>query len=209
MKQFYITIDDAPSCNTYKKIAYLVKHQIPAIFYCRGEHIEQYREQAEAVINAGFLIGNHSYSHQAYSETYQKDFFADILRAEELIERCYKKAALVRPKKVIRLPFGDRGATGSEKQTALQNFLAQEGFERIDFACFTTDTCIDAPWSIDPQDYKRINYENPALYQKKFEELCLNFHQETGVLLLHDFDHNHELFEPAIDFLRSQKWLFL
>ena len=109
-KSIYLTIDDAPSQHTLAKVDYLQKNNIPAIFYCRGNAIEQYQDSVVEIIKAGFLVGNHSYSHPFFSKTPNEIFFDEILKTEKLIDECYCLAGIIRPCKVIASAiWGPRG----------------------------------------------------------------------------------------------------
>lgn len=41
LRKIYLTIDGAPSIHMDKKVSILKEHNIPAIFYGRGEWIEK------------------------------------------------------------------------------------------------------------------------------------------------------------------------
>ncbi len=217
-RKIYLTIDDAPSCHMKKKIDFLYEHTIPAIFYCRGNAILEHTEYVIQAIQKGFLIGNHSFSHPFFSQISLDECYQEILKTEELIEECYKNAGMQRPAKVIRLPYGDRGAgdfarmpqTEEEKKKveAIQNFLAAQGFSKIHFQDFTDDA-IDAFWTWDSQDYKKSLIEDADAYMKKFQDHFYESHREIEILLLHDFDSNHHLFEQAMEFLQTKKVEFL
>lgn len=75
----YLTIDDGPSQHTHKKVDYLKKHNIPAIWYARGEHIERYPDQLMYAITNGFLVGNHSYSHPYFSNISLEECIAQLI----------------------------------------------------------------------------------------------------------------------------------
>lgn len=218
-KHIYLTIDDAPSSNTLTKIQYLKEHNIPAIFYCRGNAIEQYKDHVIALIHAGFLIGNHSYSHPYFSESSNEEFFDEIGKTEKLIDECYQLAGCKRPLKVIRLPFGDRGAGGNcrmpvtdeekNKYDALQQFLKEQGFSRVQFKDLDYDQAIDSLWTLDAQDYKELFVNNEELYKKNLERIFFDSLREVEVVLVHDFENSQHLFESAMTFFKEQKVVFL
>lgn len=218
-KNIYLTIDDAPSRNTLTKIKYLKEHNIPAIFYCRGNAIEQYKNHVVELIQAGFLIGNHSYSHPYFSKISNEDFFEEIHKTEKLIDECYQLAGIARPVKVVRLPFGDRGTgdhcrmpiTEEEKSkyNALQQFLKQQGFSRVQFKDLDHDQAIDSSWTLDTQDYKELFINNEELYKQNFEKIFFESSKEVEVVLMHDFENSQHLFEAAMQFLKDQNVKFL
>lgn len=216
--KIYLTIDDAPSGHMKKKIDFLYDHHIPAIFFCRGNAILEHKEYVIEAIKKGFLIGNHSFSHPFFSQISLEECYQEIRKAEQLIDECYKEAGIARPVKIVRLPYGDRGAgdfarlpqTEQEKTkvTAIQDFLADQGFSKVNFRGFQDDA-IDAFWTWDTQDYKKRFIENGYEYMNAFQSYFCASNREIEILLLHDFDNNHHLFEQAMQFLQEQKVEFL
>ncbi len=221
IQEIYLTIDDAPSTHLSKKVDFLKSKNIPALFFVRGEFINKNFDQLVYTILAGFEIGNHSYEHPYYSEINNQSFFDEILKTEDLIQLAYQKANRQRADKFIRLPFGDRGAGRNgifpnnlkeiEKSFALQSFLKNQGFERISFEKTTLvlDPHIDAFWTWDGFDYKSKFIANKDDYADQFEAAILNSTDSRQVLLLHDFETNHHLFEISMQLLEKYKINFL
>lgn len=223
-KNIYLTIDDAPSKHLLEKIDYLTLHHIPAVFYCRGEFMERHFEKVVAAIQKSFLIGNHSYTHPHFSAISLEQCVMEIEKTEALIDACYQQAGKKRPVKVIRLPFADRGAgdeaqipttpEAQEKCDHIQHILSQFNFETLIFPgvkwdhLYWQDPAIDSFWTQDPSDYKKKYYENPKAYLENFKQVYEQSTASHQVLLLHDFDYNHEIFILAMDFLREKKCTF-
>lgn len=218
VNQIYLTIDDSPSIHMHKKVDFLSKHQIPAIFYCRGEFIEKHKDQIIYAIEKGFLIGNHSYTHPYFSEISFEEIIKEVEQTETLIDNCYKEANLLRPHKIIRLPFGDRGAgsrpkiahTSEEKDKVqkIQQLLKNKGFATVNFGQTQTDY-IDAYWDWDTQDYKSKFIAHPEEYQEKLIAYYNCPSKSNPIMILHDFDSNHHLFEITMDFLLNLSVSFL
>ncbi len=212
MKQILLTIDDAPSKHTITKLTWLKKHTIPAIFFIRGEFAQKYPEQLRAIITAGYPVGNHSYSHPNFSKLTLEECSNEIELTEHLINQAYKETNLVRPYKIIRFPFGDRGSrvisslSNSSVEAQLQTYLAQHGFHHLNP---TTSSYIDIGWDLDPQDYKKKHIQDIELYKKNLAQLLLNYASKSGTLLLHDFDTNPELFAITMNYLCQNKYTFL
>lgn len=219
MKKIYLTIDDAPSKHLKSKIDFLSEHHIPAVFYCRGEYIDRHQDHLIYAIQKGYVLGNHGFSHPYFSKLSFADCCQEIQNTETLIDNCYQKSGIPRPFKLMRFPFADRGAGGNaalpktskeqEKTSNLQSFLKQEGFIPLTFDHKKNDSFIDAYWDWDTQDYKEKHYKSPELYLKKLQEDWDNHAQETIILLLHDFDYNHSLFEATMTFLLEKNVRFL
>lgn len=110
MRNAYLTIDDSPSPHTDELTDFLVERGVPAILFARGDMIDLYgRDSLMRAVQKGFLVANHTYSHQRASETSFEEYTADILRAEKMIEDIYKQAGEARPAKHFRFPYLDRG----------------------------------------------------------------------------------------------------
>lgn len=226
--KLYLTIDDSPSPYTYKKVDFLKQHDIPTLFYCRGEFIAQHPDQVIYAIQKGFRIGNHSYTHPYFSKIPLSDCFDEILKTQELISQCYTKARITEPSKIIRLPFGDRGAgTKAQKPTTLedtqkvdkiQKFLHDHDYHRVAFEEVEKNLIndqsplspkfVDSYWTLDSQDYKQRFIANKDLYLESFIQL-IEGAEGAHILLLHDFENNHALFEDAMGFLLTQDVQFL
>jgi len=216
--KIYLTIDDAPSMHMDKKVSFLKERNIPAIFYVRGEYVEKHCSRVVNAINNGFLIGNHSYSHPYFSQITLEQCFQEILRTEQLIDQCYDVAQKRRPLKIVRLPFGDRGAGPNAKIAkdnheemrvqAIQNFLCTQNFTSINFYG-AADGFIDSYWDWDTEDYKAKHIADVNLYLNKMQDFFDSYTTDTAVILLHDFDNNQHLFEVSMEFLLSKRIHFL
>jgi peptidoglycan/xylan/chitin deacetylase (PgdA/CDA1 family) len=112
MKSAYLTIDDSPSSETIKLVDFLDDANIDALFFCRGDRLEENPEPIIHAIKKGFIIGNHAYSHQRASTMSFIDMAGEIERTETLIEEAYTQAGKTRPAKYFRFPHMDRGCGG-------------------------------------------------------------------------------------------------
>jgi peptidoglycan/xylan/chitin deacetylase (PgdA/CDA1 family) len=173
----YLTIDDGPSTDTKNKVDYLVAHNIPAIFFCTGQRMEQYPDTVMYAIQKGFIIGNHLYSHQRASQLGFRATTEEILKTEKIINDLYEKAGVKRPIKVIRFPYCDKGNRtdffNQPKNTAheivvkntLQLFLKRHGFKQPAFENIAykyykqrkLDLDVDVAWTFDTRDYALRN----------------------------------------------------
>lgn len=142
MKKILLTIDDTPSSLTDRRIEVLQKHNIPAVFFARGEFIKKNKQQLINVIKSGYLVGNHLYSHPYFSKITFRECVKEINKTEELIDECYFKADVKRSRKIIRFPFGDRGG---DNEQFLQDFLKESGFVNGDILVKVNDK-IDLLW---------------------------------------------------------------
>ena len=111
-KIVYLTIDDAPSEIMEDKIEYLLRNEIPAIFFCEGKGLNERGEMIIKAIKNGFIIGNHSYKHSRFSEIDVEEGKKEIKNTDDLINDLYSKANIERPTKIFRFPYGDKGNGG-------------------------------------------------------------------------------------------------
>ncbi len=110
MRRAYLTIDDTPSERTDALTDFLAAREIPALLFCRGDRLAQNPQPVIRAIQAGLLIGNHTYAHKRASEQPLETTKADILKCEALIEKMYKLAGRTRKHKTFRFSYLDRGA---------------------------------------------------------------------------------------------------
>ncbi len=145
----YLTIDDAPSPNMRAKVDFLTQNNIPAIFFCIGEFMEQRPEQVIYAIQKGFIIGNHTYDHPHSSETDLDELLAQITKTDAIIDDLYQQAGVERPVKYFRFPYGDKGAltgdyvetplseAGLQRKQTIQRYLRNLGYTQPEFPNIT------------------------------------------------------------------------
>lgn len=118
----YLTIDDSPTFDTDDLTDFLVKRNVPAVLYCIGgaytdldvqcQGIDQLPQPILNAIDKGFIIGNHTNTHQRASLLSYEEVVAEIETTEKKIDALYKKAGKARPVKLLRFPHLDRGCGG-------------------------------------------------------------------------------------------------
>jgi peptidoglycan-N-acetylglucosamine deacetylase len=63
-RALYLTFDDGPNpYSTERIVRVLERDGVPATFFMVGRHVDRYPELARRVAQAGFGIGNHTYTH--------------------------------------------------------------------------------------------------------------------------------------------------
>ncbi|MFN3561673.1 MAG: polysaccharide deacetylase family protein [Chloroherpetonaceae bacterium] len=98
----YLTFDDSPSPYTLELLDLLAQHNAKATFFLIGKQIERYPDYAEAIVQQGHRIGNHSYSH---TRNLQSPFFRDeVIQTAQLIAML-NPPEVARPS-LFRFPFG-------------------------------------------------------------------------------------------------------
>ena len=101
-----LTFDDGPNPPfTNRILDILAAHHVQATFFCVGKNLEKHPELGRAIVNAGHVIGNHSYSHSFWEYLKHPVFELEITRTQALIQRITgKTAALFRPPWLFRHP---------------------------------------------------------------------------------------------------------
>ncbi len=83
-KQIALTFDDSPDdwyCPQILSI--LDRYKVKATFFLIANRLKAYPYNAEAIKNAGHLIGNHSFAHQKMTEMTTEQALADLRLAEQ------------------------------------------------------------------------------------------------------------------------------
>ncbi len=105
----YLTIDDGPSQHFKRLIDFLAERSLPAIFFNRGDRMEERPKDVLYGIKKGYLMGNHAYSHQKASSLTFEDICSEILRTDKILDNLYEQSNIKRPGKYFRFPYMDRG----------------------------------------------------------------------------------------------------
>jgi len=178
MKRAYLTIDDSPSADMRTKVDLLRAKEIPAVFFCRGDLLEQRPDDAIYAIKNGFIIGNHSYDHPRFSELSMEDCFEQVRRCDEIIDRLYQRAGVKRPVRWVRFPYGDKGGfakmrlfqkfegEGKRRKVELQEYVWSLGYSCPDLGVtyehwrkLGLDQDIDWYWTYDVMEYMTFSAE--------------------------------------------------
>ena len=220
-----LTIDDVASANTPAIVDYLNSNGITALMFAVGENVEKYYDNAIYALKNGMILGNHSYSHPAFSKLSVEEAVEDIEKNEVVLDRLYKDAGVERKYRPFRFPYGDKGGANKD---ALQAFLRDKGFNKLKdtqlpYAWWKEkglDKDIDTLWTFDFAEYnirqgsgfteddvwKRIKNMDPAYGAALLKEGNSHF------LLLHSHDETEELvpkyYKKFIDYLIEKGVLF-
>ena len=112
MADAYLTIDDTPTAHSVALGDMLVDMAVPALFFIRGQRMEENFPPVERLIAQGFVMANHLYAHKRSSTLSFEDVVEEITRTETLIDVAYNRAGVARPGKYVRFPHIDRGTGG-------------------------------------------------------------------------------------------------
>jgi peptidoglycan/xylan/chitin deacetylase (PgdA/CDA1 family) len=201
-----LTIDDVSSKNTTAIVDYLEKKNIPVLMFMVGQWAENYPDQLVYALKHGIIVGNHSYTHPAFSQISFDECKKEIDKNEEVLNSFYEKAGVERKYRPFRFPYGDKGGVNKEK---IQEYLAEKKFDKVKDTQFKypwwkekgLDKDIDTLWTFDLAEYnirpgsgfttadvmKRIHDPEPA------EGAALLKEESDHLILLHAHDATEEL----------------
>ncbi len=201
-----LTIDDISSKNTPAIVDYLQEKGIPAVLFAVGQNVERYPQEALYALRHGVIVGNHSYSHPAFSSLSLEEGIKEIERCEELLVELYRAAGVERRFRPFRFPYGDKGG---EQKAALQAYLAERGFDKLDDRQILypwwkengLDRDIDTFWTFDFGEYM-IRPGSGVTKEDVFSRIC-DKAPKTGaplladggrhIILLHAHDETEEM----------------
>lgn len=227
MKKAYLTIDDAPSKDFKKKVNFLYKKKIPAIFFVTGHQAEKRENDLAYAVKKGFIIGNHSYSHPDFSKISIEEAKREIQKTDKIIEEIYKKAKTKRQIKLFRFPYGNKAKTkiifSNKKSRAIQKYLRDSGFrqpkfENINYFYYKLlglDKDTDTFWTFDIAEWKlKGNYDKNVrtiedIINRINKSRRLKNKNSNNIILIHDQEQTTKYFEQIINKLLDKGIKFI
>ena len=225
MNTAILTIDDIASKNTPAIVDYLKEKGITAVMFAVGQNVEQFFDEAIYALKAGMIVGNHSYSHPAFSKLTIDEAIAEIEKNEEVLNKLYKDAGVERLYRPFRFPYGDGGGEIAEK---LQQYFVEKHFDKLDDTKVTCpwwkkdkrDRMIDTFWTFDVEEY-RLPWGTDFTVENVWNKLK-NRNPEQGTVLLENGTHHlillhahdeteavvPEYYKQFIDYMLSQGLVF-
>lgn len=204
-KTAYLTIDDSPSTSFPQKMNYLYERNIPAIFFCIGQLLEQHPAPIIEAIQKGFPIANHSYSHPHFSNISIEQADEEIRKTDKIIEELYQKAGIERLQKWFRFPYGDKGdkqygrvleqpfsiknlwqKRDKKRRTAIQDILKKYGYSQPSFESISYPYMrkaglfeeADWHWTFDIMEWATFE-QKPTLGVADFSKIKERLHSEN------------------------------
>ncbi|MCR5217710.1 polysaccharide deacetylase family protein [Treponema sp.] len=147
----YLTVDDIATERTAILTDYLTDRQIKALMFVWGQRADAFADNCVYAIKKGMVLGNHSYSHPAFTSLTMEKAREEILKNDRLIESFYKKAGIKRPFKAFRFPYGD---CGSALEDSLDDFLKNQGFTPLKDSAMALKKRHSVLWDFDFREYK-------------------------------------------------------
>ena len=182
-----LTFDDGPDPTwTPKILAILRAKHVPATFFTIGERAQQFPDLVRQEVNAGDVVGNHTFSHPDLATSSTARAKLEILGGAAVIEGITGHKPLL-----FRSPYGEGDATSANAVPPDQ--IAQDlGFTPV-------------RWNDDPEDWSR---PGAATIQQRAVAQAT----ERTVILLHDSGGDRSQTIAAlpglIDTLRAKGYLF-
>ena len=103
-KQLALTYDDGPNDpHTLHLLEVLAKHNVHATFFVIGQYVQKRPDITREIVNAGHVIGNHSFSHPNL-------IFASAQQTKSQLQQCQQAItdAAGETPRLFRPPFGGR-----------------------------------------------------------------------------------------------------
>lgn len=139
-----LTFDDGPHPKLTPALLKILKETgVPATFFMVGSQVEKYPKVAKKVVDEGFEIGNHSYSHANLSLLTRPEIEEELRKTQELIEKATgKRPTLFRP------PYG--------------------GLNKDVYDAARSENLDVVTWSVDPRDWE--SRSNPAQIRSRIKD---------------------------------------
>lgn len=159
-----LTFDDGPKKGRTEAIVdTLYNNGLKATFFMVMEKVQEFPQSAQYVLDAGFELALHSYTHENLSKANSAVLHKEITVAKRDIE-----SALDRKITFFRLPYG-----AGLRKSEVRNLI-------------TKNQMIHVFWNVDSLDWKD---KNPASILKRVQKQMALARNQGGVILFHDI-HN-------------------
>ncbi|MBC1934977.1 polysaccharide deacetylase [Listeria grandensis] len=188
-KVVYLTFDDGPSAYLKQFLEILEKEKAPSSFFFVGnEFPNSDKATFQRMVNSGFVIGLHSYTHDA-KQLYRKKnptFISEMSRERDKFE----ELSGIRTN-LIRAPYGSTYLTKRQVEQTKQN-----GFRLVD-------------WNIDSNDWRYSSGNSDAVYQNVLSQVnAYAGSDEPLVILFHERKNTLEALPKIIKMLREKGYVF-
>jgi peptidoglycan-N-acetylglucosamine deacetylase len=103
-RQIALTYDDGPNDpHTLHLLEVLAKHNVHATFFLIGRYVQQQPQVARAIIQAGHVVGNHTFTHPLLIFKSEAEIRQELTRGRSAL-----RDAIGEPSNLFRPPFGGR-----------------------------------------------------------------------------------------------------
>lgn len=103
-KQLALTYDDGPNDpHTLRLLDVLARHSVQATFFLIGRYVQPRPDIVRALVNAGHVIGNHTFTHPLLTFKSPAEIRRELITCRDAIEDAIGKHS-----NLFRPPFGGR-----------------------------------------------------------------------------------------------------
>lgn len=138
----FLTFDDGPSLtNTPKVIEILNKYNVRATFFVIGAKVEEYPNEAKALIKNRMAVFPHCYIHD-YNKIYKSDelYMKDLKKCQSTLENVLGRTN----KSFVRLPGGSvNDWVNKTTFQCIKKRLADEGISYVDWNISSEDAVVN------------------------------------------------------------------
>ncbi len=215
MRKAILTIDDSPTSLTPDIIAFLQKNDLKCIFFCTGTQLSRLPERADQIVQSGFIIGNHSFTHRAFSTLSLKECVEEISLTEAEIDKVYQRNSIARSSRYFRFPYGDKGDL---LRTEIQEELLSKSIQNISGLNITyswfwensLNSDFDSFWTFDTLDCKLSDGTSDFTPQEILDHIednnppmggNLSVGNSDEIVLMHDNPKTNERFPKYYEIL--------
>ena len=103
-RQIALTYDDGPNDpHTLRLLEVLAKHNVHATFFLIGRYVQQQQQIARAIVQAGHVVGNHTFTHPLLIFKSEAEIRQELTQCRDALQD-----AIGQPSNLFRPPFGGR-----------------------------------------------------------------------------------------------------
>jgi peptidoglycan/xylan/chitin deacetylase (PgdA/CDA1 family) len=103
-RQIALTYDDGPNDpHTLRLLEVLAKHNVHATFFLIGRYVQQQPQIARAIVQAGHVVGNHTFTHPLLIFKSESEIRQELTQCRAALQD-----AIGQPSNLFRPPFGGR-----------------------------------------------------------------------------------------------------
>lgn len=189
-KQIVLTFDDGPDARYTPKVMEILKREnVPAAFFMIGENMQNNLPLVRKVYDAGYEIGNHTFTHPNLSDISKLRSKLELNATRRLLEIITDHSTVL-----FRPPFNS-------------DVLSQKLSDILPVAESRQENYLTVGESIDPQDWKQ-GFTVDSIMNRIY-----NAENKNGLVLLHDAGGDRSATVAAlpkiIAYYRSQGYQFL
>lgn len=211
-----ITIDDlpcvgprtrSPAKNIEMMVESFKRHKVvPTGFVCgdRGNY-----DAVKVWHDAGFSLGNHTFSHPHLSKMKTEDYIQNIEKNEQVY---FEKLGVKIAGTYFRYPFLDHG-NSQEKVDAMEAFFKRTGYKIAHVSLDTADYLFatEVAKAADKNEIQKMYLEHLSQCAQHFASVSSDlFKREIPlIMLLHANELNAEMMDDILKMFQNKGWEFI